>query len=276
MFKKQPDKSTSGPAGNTACRVLAIQKKTYSTPRENMKAAEAVLTKYRDARPDFIMLPEIFTCPYDNSCFPAWAQEEGGEVCSWLSEMAGKHHAWLIGGSVPELGPDGKIYNTSYIYDRTGRLAGKHRKVHLFDIDVEGGQSFRESDVLSPGESATVIETEFGKIGVCICFDIRFPQLFLDMRSAGVRMVFVPAAFNMTTGPLHWELLFRARAVDHQIYLLGCSPARDETASYIAYGHSILTDPWGKIRRELDAGEDVLLEDLDLSVVEQVRRQIPL
>ena len=254
-------------------RVLAVQKKTLGTPAENLERVRRMLEDA--AALDVIVLPEIFTCPYDNSCFPVFAQEEGGEVCRELSKIAGEHHAWLVGGSVPEREGD-RIYNTSYVYDREGCLITKHRKIHLFDIDVPGGQYFKESDVLSPGEQVTVFDTEFGKMGVCICFDIRFPELFLEMRKMGVTMVFVPAAFNMTTGPAHWEVLFRSRAMDQQIYMLGCSPARDETASYVAYGHSILTDPWGRVVRELDEKEGVLSMDVDLSYAEAVRQQIPL
>ncbi|MBR7045708.1 MAG: carbon-nitrogen hydrolase family protein, partial [Lachnospiraceae bacterium] len=117
---------------------------------------------------------------------------------------------------------------------------------------------------------------EFGKMGVCICFDIRFPEMFIRMRREGVRAVFVPAAFNMTTGPAHWETLFRARALDQQIFMIGCSPARDEEASYRAYGHSIVTDPWGRVVCQLDHEEGILEADLDLDLTDLVRRQIPL
>lgn len=113
-------------------------------------------------------------------------------------------------------------------------------------------------------------------MGVCICFDIRFPEMFLEMRKMGVRMVFVPAAFNMTTGPAHWEVLFRSRALDQQIYVLGCSPARDAEASYIAYGHTILTDPWGRVVQELDEKEGMLCAAVDLAYADSVRQQIPL
>ena len=277
-------------------KVLALQKKTLGTPRENLDRVKEMLeeaappaggsgTPLEDhgavvedhgAAPDVILLPEIFTCPYDNSCFPVFAQEEDGEVCRELSSIARQYHVYLVGGSVPERSADGRIYNTSYVYDRTGRRIARHRKVHLFDIDVPGGQYFKESDILSPGEDVTVFDTEFGKMGVCICFDIRFPEMFLEMRKMGVRMVFVPAAFNMTTGPAHWEVLFRSRALDQQIYVLGCSPARDAEASYIAYGHTILTDPWGRVVQELDEKEGMLCAAVDLAYADSVRQQIPL
>ena len=256
--------------------ILALQKKTYASPRENMDAVRDMLEQYKGEMPDFLLLPEIFTCPYDNSQFPLFAQEDGDSVYCFLAELARTNHFYVIGGSVPERDEEGKIYNTSYVFDRKGELIGKHRKVHLFDIDVPGGQYFKESDVLSPGKEMTVFDTEYGRMGVCICFDIRFPDLFLQMRRAGVRMVFVPAAFNMTTGPAHWQTLFRSRALDQQIFMAGCSPARDETASYIAYGHSIVTDPWGRILRELDEKEGILDIELDLAETDRIRTQIPL
>lgn len=255
--------------------VIALQKKTYSDPGQNRDAVKAMLDSYSGPDPDFVVLPEIFTCPYDNKCFPQFAESGEGETYRFLANLARERKAYVIGGSIPEL-EEGKIYNTSYIFDRGGKLIGRHRKIHLFDIDVQGGQYFKESDVLSPGTQITVFDTEFGKMGVCICFDIRFPDLFIEMRKAGARMVFIPAAFNMTTGPAHWETLFRSRALDQQIYVLGCSPARDEKASYVAYGHSILTDPWGSVVCELGAEEGMLFAQIDPERVDRVRRQIPL
>ena len=261
---------------NQIMQGLAIQKKSFPTPERNMDEVRRMLNGYSGDRPDFMLLPEIFTCPYDNSCFPVFAQKDGGEVFCFLQELARKNQCYLIGGSVPEADESGRLYNTSYVFDRAGCLIGKHRKAHLFDIDVPGGQYFKESDVLSKGEGATVFDTEYGKMGVCICFDIRFPDLFLKMREEGVRMVFVPAAFNMTTGPAHWEILFRSRALDQQIFMLGCSPARDTEASYVAYGHSILADPWGRVLGELGEKEGLLSAKVDLGLVDAVRQQIPL
>ena len=260
---------------NKPFHVIALQKKTYASPRQNIAAVKSLLDSYDGPEADFVMLPEIFTCPYDNSCFPQFAEIDEGETFRFLSDLARERKAYVIGGSIPEL-DDGKIYNTSYVFDRCGELIGKHRKIHLFDIDVKGGQYFKESDVLSPGREITVFDTEFGRMGVCICFDIRFPDLFIKMREAGVKMVFIPAAFNMTTGPAHWETLFKSRALDQQIYVLGCSPARDEGASYVAYGHSVLTDPWGSVVCKLGAEEGILSAQIDFGYVDSVREQIPL
>lgn len=154
-------------------------------------------------------------------------------------------------------------------------LTGAVCRSHLFDIDVKGGQKFKESDTLTPGDSYTVFDTEFGRAGLAICFDLRFPELFRMMALAGAECVFVPAAFNDTTGPLHWELLFRARAVDSQCFLFGTSDARDGNAAYRAYGHSIAVDPWGKVLGMLDEKPGILVTGVETKKIREAREQIP-
>lgn len=148
--------------------------------------------------------------------------------------------------------------------------------MHLFDIDVQGGQSFRESATLSPGNDITLFDTPYGRIGLCICFDLRFEELCRLMALEGARVLLAPAAFNMTTGPAHWELLLRQRAVDNQCFTVGAAPARDESASYVAWGHSLVCDPWGTVLHECGSGEETAVVDLDLSRVDAVRQQLPI
>ena len=224
---------------------------------------------------DFAVLPEMFCCPYENSCFRPYGEEAGGPAQAALSALAAELGIYIVGGSIPEL-EDGHVYNTCYVYDRRGRQIARHRKVHLFDIVVAGGQRFKESDTLSPGDSITTFETEFGTCGLCICFDLRFEELARCMCLRGAKVLFVPAAFNMTTGPAHWELLFRQRAVDNQCFTVGVSPARDERASYVAYGNSLAVDPWGTVLCRAGAEETTLLADLDLHRLEAVRKQLPI
>lgn len=181
---------------------------------------------------------------------------------------------YIIGGSIPEKDND-KIYNTCTVWDPSGNLIAKHRKVHLFDIDVKGGIRFKESETLTAGEQLTIIEIDGHKIGIGICYDIRFEEMARLYRNAGCEMLVYPAAFNMTTGPLHWELLQRSRANDNQLYVVTISPARDETADYIAWGHSMVVDPWAKVVKSAKENEEVLVHDIDFSLVKQVREQIP-
>lgn len=257
-------------------KIAAIQMSTVADKMENVRTVKAYLEKIKDENPDFVILPEMFCCPYQTENFPIYAEKEGGPVWQQLSGYAKQYGIYLIGGSMPEKDAEGNVYNTSYIFDREGKQIGKHRKVHLFDIDVKGGQTFKELDTLTAGDSDTVFDTEFGKMGVMLCFDIRFPELSRMMVNDGARIVFVPAAFNMTTGPAHWELSFRTRALDNQIYMVGCAPARDVSAGYISWGHSIVTDPWGRVIDMLDEKKGILLAELDMDYEEQVREELPL
>lgn len=257
-------------------KIAAIQMSTVADKMENVRTVKTYLEKIKDENPDFVILPEMFCCPYQTENFPIYAEEEGGPIWQQLSAYAKQYGVYLIGGSMPEKDAEGNVYNTSYIFDREGKQIGKHRKVHLFDIDIKGGQTFKESDTLTAGDSDTVFDTEFGKIGVMLCFDIRFPELSRMMVNDGAKVIFVPAAFNMTTGPAHWELSFRTRALDNQIYMVGCAPARDVSAGYISWGHSIVTDPWGRVIDMLDEKKGILLAELDMDYEEQVREELPL
>lgn len=255
-------------------KLSLLQLRVTADKAENLRAAAEAVADAARRGAELVMLPEMFCCPYDNACFPRYAEPRGGGIYSALQTMARENRVYLIGGSLPER-EDGRIYNTSFVFAPDGAELARHRKVHLFDIDIPGGQRFLESEVLSPGEGGTVFDTPWGRFGLCICFDLRFPALARELAEAGAQAIFVPAAFNCTTGPLHWELLFRARAVDQELFTVGCSPARDETAGYVAYGHSLVVDPWGRVLAEAGAGAESLDAELELSEVAAMRRQIP-
>ena len=256
-------------------RVALIQMPVVHNKQANLDTAVQKIRNAAAEGIDFAVLPEMFCCPYGNEHFAVYGESEDGPAQQTFSALAAELGIYIIGGSLPELVGD-KIFNTSYIYGRQGQLLAKHRKMHLFDINVEGGQRFMESDTLSPGNSITTSETEFGTMGLCICFDLRFEELARCMCLRGAKAIFVPAAFNMTTGPAHWELLFRQRAVDNQCFTVGVSPARNETAGYVAYGNSIAVEPWGTVLCRAGAQEETLIAELDLSRLEAVRRQLPI
>ena len=224
---------------------------------------------------DMAVLPEMFCCPYDNAFFWDYAETEGGEAYRALSALAREKGIYIVGGSIPLLEGD-KLYNACFVFDPEGRCIARHRKTHLFDIDVEGGQRFCESDVFAPGSDVTTFDTPWGVMGLCICFDFRFEELARLLALRGAQVIFGPAAFNMTTGPAHWELLFRQRAVDNQCFTVGTSPARDNGASYTAWGHSIVCDPWGSVVSQCDENTRIVVTELDLERVQAVRRQLPL
>lgn len=225
---------------------------------------------------DLVCLPEMFCCPYSNNAFPVFAEEEGGPVFTALSKLAAGRRVWLSAGSVPEKGEGGRIYNTAYVFAPDGTKIAKHRKMHLFDIDVEGGVHFHESDTLTPGDEITVFDTDFGRMGLSICYDVRFPELWRLMALKGARVILNPGSFNQSTGPLHWELSYRAQAMFNQVWAIGTAPALDERSSYRSWAHSIIADPWGRTVSQLDFAPAVHTEEIDLDQAEEVRQQIPL
>ena len=208
--------------------------------------------------------------------FPIYAEEDRGYSWTRMSNIAKINNIYLIAGTMPEKDSENHIYNTSYVFNRDGEQIAKHRKMHLFDINIKGGQTFKESDMFTAGNSITIFNTEFCTMGVEICYDIKFPELTYLTEEAGAKIIFVPAIFNMTTGPLHWELLFRTRSVDNQIYMVGCSQARRFDYEYVSYANSIITSPWGDIVNKMDEKEKIIVQEIDLSYVEKIREQLPL
>ena len=266
-------------------KTAVLQTKVFADKEKNIRQLEEILASGKTEGADLVTLPEMFACPYETGNFPLYAEAEGGPSWQALSALSKKYGIYLSAGSMPELvraqksgGSEGKdrVYNTAYVFGRDGRQIGKHRKAHLFDINVEGGQCFKESDTLSPGEKIGCFDTEFGRIGLCICYDFRFPETARLMAQDGAKVILVPAAFNMTTGSAHWELMFRQRAVESQCYVIGTAPARDPKSSYTSWGHSIAVDPWGTILTQMDEKEGIRIVELDLDYVDKVRRELPL
>ncbi|HMK54735.1 MAG TPA: carbon-nitrogen hydrolase family protein [Methanobacteriaceae archaeon] len=225
---------------------------------------------------DLVILPEMFNCPYQTDKFPEYAEEQkNSPTLKAISRAAKEVGVYIVAGSIPER-DENHVYNTSFIFNSAGELIGRHRKMHLFDVDVVGQIQFKESETLTAGDTITVIDTDFAKIGVAICYDIRFPELSRLMALEGAQLLIFPGAFNLTTGPAHWKAISRVRAVDNQVYVASCSPARDESAPYVAYGHSMVADPWGDVISEASTGEEIIYAEVDLSQLEKVRQEFPL
>lgn len=244
---------------------------------ENINVAKTMIYDAADKGADIVVLPEIWNCPYSPKYFEKFAEEEMEKTFDFMESIAKEKNIFLVGGSIPEKSEeDGKIYNTSFVFNRNGELIAKHRKVHLFDIDIPNGVTFSESSIFSAGKEITTFDTEFGKIGLAICFDIRFPEQFTAMSQKDIVMAILPAAFNMTTGPAHWEVSIRARALDNQIFFAAISPARNTDGHYKAWGHSCISDPWGKIIAQVDEKSNVIVQEIDLNIEEKIRTELPL
>lgn len=256
-------------------KIALLQTKVYENKNKNIENAINFIEEVSKKGADIVVLPEMFCCPYTTSYFREYGEKENGLAYKALSQVAQKNEIYLVAGTMPEIDDD-KVYNTSYVFNRKGIKIAKHRKMHLFDIDVEGGQSFKESDVLSSGDNITVFDTEFCKIGLLICYDIRFPELSRLMVQNGAEVIVAPGAFNMTTGPAHWETLFKCRALDNQVYTIGVAPARDYDGVYTSYGNSIVVSPWGNITNKMGENQGYIIEEIDLDMIKKVRDELPL
>lgn len=224
---------------------------------------------------DIVVLPEMWNCPYIAKLFPTYAEDVYGDTVLAMSTLARKNHVYLVGGSIPEKDEEGRVYNTCYVFNRQGEIIGKHRKVHLFDVNF-GSRGFHESDTLTGGDEFATFDTEWGKIGVNICFDVRFPEGMRQQALAGARMIFVPAAFMMNTGEAHWNMNMRMRAVENQLFLVACAPARDKSLGYEAWAHSMVIDPWGTVLTDMGTEAGVAITEIDLDEIDRIRAELPL
>ncbi|ORY68802.1 carbon-nitrogen hydrolase [Pseudomassariella vexata] len=279
--------STSSPLKKPVT-LACIQLASGADKTANLSHARDKVLEAAKGGAQIIVLPECFNSPYGCDYFPSYAEtllpsppsKDQSPSYHALSSMAAEANAYLVGGSIPEADPDlasKKYYNTSLIFGPDGKLLASHRKVHLFDIDIPGKITFRESDVLSPGNKVTLVDLpEYGKIAVAICYDVRFPELATIAARKGCFALIYPGAFNTTTGPLHWRLQGQARAMDNQLYVAMCSPARDTTATYHAWGHSLITDPMATVLVEAEEKEAIVSWKLDGARIEETRKGIPL
>jgi len=214
-----------------------------------------------------------------SGCFPRLRESRaaGLSAVSFRELLLLVHLVETAAGSIPERddADPNKVYNTLTAYTPDGKLVALHRKLHLFDINIPGKIRFMESETLTGGASLNYFDSDFARIGLGICYDVRFPEMAMIAARNGAHMMIYPGAFNLTTGPLHWELLQRARAVDNQIFVSMCSPARDLSAGYHAWGHSMVVDPMGEVIAETGHDEDIIYATIDPKRMEEARAGIP-
>ena len=226
---------------------------------------------------DLAALPETWPCQGSAPQVRAAAEPIPGPRTEALAEVARRLSMWIHGGSVLELEGE-RVFNTSVLFDRQGELVATYRKIHLFDADPPGAQPSRESYLYTPGEQVVSAETEFGRVGLSICYDVRFPELYRALAIAGATILFVPSAFRYETGVDHWDVLLRARAIEDQVFVVAAAqwgtwgPQGRERRNY---GNSLVADPWGRVIARAPDGVGVTFAELDLDEVRRVREIIP-
>ena len=252
---------------------------TTATPdlRHDMGVLDRMIREAAREGARFVATPEYCAGldTKDGKMFPVAYREEEHPALPHMQDLARDLGIWLLIGSIGVKAPDGRIFNRSFMLSPEGAIAARYDKVHLFDIDLGEGRSYRESATIAPGERGVVAPCAEGMIGLSICYDIRFPDLYRAYAKAGAGMLAAPAAFTKVTGEAHWHVLQRARAIENGAYVI--SPGQCGTLSGGAqcYGHSLIVDPWGRVLADGGEAPGMVLAEIDLSLVDETRRRIP-
>ncbi len=258
----------------------AIQMASGPQVTANLLLAGQLIAEAADKGARFVVLPENFGLMgvTEQDKLEVAESADGGPMQEFLAENARKHGVWICGGTVPiETPTAGKVYASSLIYDDEGRQVARYDKVHLFDVSLpDVDENYNESETILPGDRTVVVDTPFGKVGLAVCYDLRFPELFRELVDRGAEIIFVPAAFTDLTGKAHWDILVRARAVENLCYVVASAQGGYHVNGRTTYGHSMIVDPWGAVVDEADDHKPgVVLGDINLDCLRRVRRSFP-
>jgi len=247
---------------------------------ENLQSATSLIKQAAEQDIEFALLPEYFPIISDNERDKLDHKEVygNGPIQDFLAEQASLHEIWLMGGTIPlDCGEENRVSNTCLLYDPNGTVDSRYEKIHLFDVNVDnkGTESYNESHTIAAGNKVTVAQTPFAVIGMSVCYDLRFPELYRSMLDHDISLITVPSAFTVTTGKRHWETLLKARAVENLCYVIASNQGGQNTARRATWGHSMIIDPWGDILAELEYGPGVAVADLNFDHVEDLRRSFP-
>jgi len=260
----------------TKFHVAAVQMLATDDKAANLTQAEQLVREAVAQGARVVALPEMFLWRGDKRDERSFAEPIPGpssEAMGILAQELGIH--LLAGSMLEEISASDKAYNTSLLFDPFGHLMAKYRKIHLFDVELENGVSVTESATRAFGESLVVVQSSLCPMGLSICYDLRFPELYRLLAQHGAQLIFVPSAFTSYTGQSHWEPLLRARAIENQVYMIAPDQYGQNAKSFATYGHSMIIDPWGKIIAELADGPGIIFAEVDLAYLARVRVKLP-
>ncbi len=257
--------------------LAAIQMVSGGVLSANLTQAQTHLRAAAHNGAQFVVLPENFALmSADETAKLRLAETFGsGQIQDFLATQAQHYGIWLVGGTIPLCAPDGRVFAASLLFNPDGKCVARYDKIHLFDVNLANGETYRESSSIHPGRLPVVAETPFGRIGLSICYDLRFPELYRALMSPPCDLLVVPAAFTHTTGQAHWELLLRARAVENQCYVLAAAQGGRHENGRRTWGHSMICDPWGEVVAVQAEGEGVVIAEVDAGRIASVRAQLP-
>ncbi len=252
--------------------VAVVQMDTQNDKQENWEKIKSYLDEAAQKGAKLVAFPEVMNILSED---PIYAEPIPGPTTELLAQKAREHHIWIHGGSISEINPDGpRTYNTTVLIDPQGEIVARYSKLHNFDMTLPDGSSVRESDRKEPGRQITTVETELGHLGFAICYDMRFPELFRLMALQGAQIIFLPANFTMPTGKDHWEPILRARAIENGCYIIAPNQVGVKE-KFVAYGNSMVIDPWGTVIARASDKPGILLAEIDLDYLEEVRKKNP-
>ena len=258
-------------------RVALVQMTSTDRLSENLESARRAINEAAERGAEFIALPENFAfLRREGNPIPC-AQSLDGEIVESVRELASRHRVPILAGTFAEIiEGDQRVYNTSALISATGQIVAVYRKIHLFDVDLgKNGGVFRESAFTVPGEEVVVAETTFGKVGLSVCYDVRFPELYREMATRGADWITVPSAFAPETGRAHWEVLLRARAIENQAFVLAPAQCGRHSPDRASHGHSLIVDPWGRILATAGDEPTIVVADCEPDELERVRASLP-
>lgn len=256
-------------------RVAVVQMNSRDDKAANLAKAEALLDEEAARGAEFAVLPELWTYLGPKDRHARVAEPIPGPTSDLLAQIACRHRLWLVGGSYLESAPgQPRLFNTCLAFSPDGEIVARYRKLHLFDVDV-GGYSYRESATMAAGDEAVLAELSGVKVGLTICYDLRFPELYRRLAVGGARIITVPSAFTRETGKDHWEVLLRSRAIENQVFILAAAQVGNHPPGRACYGNALIADPWGVVLARAGYQECVVTADLDLEYQEQVRKELP-
>jgi predicted amidohydrolase len=256
-------------------RVAAIQLTSTAERSGNLEMAEKLIARASGDGARLIVLPEMFNVLGDAEVLRSGAEPLDGLSLHWASEQARRHRIWLVAGSIVErVEGRERIFNTSCLFDPAGERLAMYRKIHLFDCDVPGA-SYHESATVMPGRDIICAEADGVPLGLSICFDLRFPELFRILALGGARLIALPSAFTERTGRDHWEVLVRARAIENQVYVIAANQVGASTPKLRWFGRSMIVDSWGVVLAQAPDRECYIVTDLDFAEQDRIRAQLP-
>ncbi|MBL8917026.1 MAG: carbon-nitrogen hydrolase family protein [Archangium sp.] len=257
-------------------RIAAVQMTSGAEKAKNLEAAERLIRKAVKSGAEFVGVPENFAWMGPEPERAANAETLDGETLVRMAALAKELGVTVLAGSVLESGaPGGRCFNTSVLFGPKGERLGVYRKIHLFDVEVGDGQTYRESAAVAPGTDVVVVESPVGKVGLSVCYDLRFPELYRKHADGGATLITVPAAFTLATGKDHWEVLLRARAIENQAYVIAPAQQGRHPKDRMTWGHAMVVDPWGLVVARASEGEGFAMAELDLEYVAKVRASLP-